>query len=84
MLSCCLLTSPSRTPVYSSFVPKEGTELLWGAYNFKRSLMKLSTPARKAENCNSGQSEPCFPILAAMHEANHFPIRDFQSLVLVL
>lgn len=71
-------------PVYSSFVPKEGTELLCGTYNFKQSLMKHSTLALKPENYNSGQSEPCFPVFAAMNEANHFPIRDFQSLVLVL
>lgn len=84
MLSYSLQTSPKPMPVYPGFVQKEETGLLQGACNFKLSLMKLPTPALKAENRNSGQSEPCFPVFAAMHETNYFSIRGFQSLLLLL
>lgn len=84
MLSCRLQTSPRSMPIYPNFVPKEESELLWGACNFKLSLTKLPTPALKAENCDSGQSEPCFPVIAAMHETSYFLNRGFQSLLLLL
>lgn len=78
------LLSPNYSKTHASFVPKEETGLLQGAGNFKLSVIKLPTPALKAEHYNSGQSELCFPVFAAMHEANYFPVRGFQSLLLLI
>lgn len=45
--------------------------------------MKLPTPALKAEQYNFGQRGLCLPVFAAKHEANYFPIRGFQSLLVL-
>lgn len=55
------------------------TGLLLGPCNFKLSPMKIPTSALKAENRNSGQSDPYFPGFAAMFETNYFPIRGFHQ-----
>lgn len=70
MLSGCLQTCPKLIPAYPGFVSKGEAGLLLGACNSEPNLMKLPTPALKCENCNSGQSELCFPGFTTMHETN--------------
>lgn len=65
-------------------MPREETGLLERAVNFKLNVMELLTPALNAEQYNFGQRELCFQVFAAKHESNYFPIRGFQSLLLLM